>query len=227
MKSVWLLLVLLGVGCASVKPPSPGDPYYAPVPEAPPAVPLESNGSLFQRGAGLDLFTDRKARSVGDIVTVILQESTSSQKSSGIGISKESDISVPEAVGAAGTLLGRGITAAGYSLATDLGASRDFSGEADASQRNNLSGSITVSVVDIWPNGTLVVRGEKWMTLNRGDEFIRLTGLVRPDDVGPDNTVVSTKIANAHISYSGTGPLAASQSMGWMSRFFNSAYWPF
>jgi hypothetical protein len=71
-----------------------------------------------------------------------------------------------------------------------------------------------------------VVRGEKWMTLKRGEEFIRISGIFRPDDIAPDNTVSSTRLANAQISYSGTGTLADSQSMGWLSRFFNSAYWP-
>jgi flagellar L-ring protein FlgH len=70
------------------------------------------------------------------------------------------------------------------------------------------------------------VRGEKWITLNRGDEFIRISGMIRPDDIAPDNTIVSTRLANAKISYSGTGALADSTSMGWLSRFFNSDLWP-
>lgn len=213
-------------GCAQVRGPSPNDPYYAPVATPTPRAQPASNGSLYSDGA-LQLFTDNKARRVGDILTVILSESTSTQKSSGIGVSKESDISIPEVAGAAGTLLGRGITAGAYSLGTDLGASRDFSGAADANQRNNLQGSIAVTVVEVWPNGTLSIRGEKWMTLNRGDEFIRVSGLVRPDDIAPDNSLVSTKIANARITYAGTGALADSQTMGWLSRFFNSSYWPF
>lgn len=84
-----------------------------------------------------------------------------------------------------------------------------------------------MTVAEVLPNGNLVVRGEKWMTLNRGDEFIRISGIVRPDDISPNNTVVSTRLANAQISYSGTGTLADSQSMGWLARFFNSEYWPF
>ncbi|MEJ2444755.1 MAG: flagellar basal body L-ring protein FlgH [Exilibacterium sp.] len=77
------------------------------------------------------------------------------------------------------------------------------------------------------PSGNLVVRGEKWMTLNRGEEYIRIRGIVRPEDISQSNTVASTKLANAHISYSGTGSLAESQEMGWLARFFNSAYFPF
>ena len=77
------------------------------------------------------------------------------------------------------------------------------------------------------PNGLLVVRGEKWMRLNQGDEYIRLTGLARPEDVLADNTVSSTKLADARISYSGTGALANSNRQGWASRFFNGPLWPF
>jgi len=71
------------------------------------------------------------------------------------------------------------------------------------------------------------VRGEKWITLNRGDEYIRISGIIRPEDVSQENTISSTKLANARISYSGTGELAESQSMGWVSRFFNNPLWPF
>lgn len=215
------VMLLLGA-CASQPRTAPDDPHFAPV-MAPAPQPLAgSNGSLFQTSGAMDLFSDRKATRVGDIITIMLDEATVSQKSSNVGISKESDVTVPEA-----SFLGRGITAGGLTLGANLGAQREFSGEADAAQRNNLRGNITVSVVDVWPNGTLVIRGEKWMTLNHGDEFIRISGLVRPDDVTPENTVLSTKVANARISYSGTGDLAESQSMGWLGRFFNGSYWPF
>src|SRR5690606_1207428 len=101
-----------------------------------------------------------------------------------------------------------------FGLNTNIRSDREFTGEAEADQSNRLNGNISVTVVDIYPNGTLVIRGEKWMTLNRGEEFIRLSGLVRPDDVTPENTVLSTRIANARITYSGTGELADSQQMG-------------
>lgn len=221
-----IMLVSLS-GCVIHQPPVPNDPLYAPVVAPSAQQQLPHNGSLYSPTNDMDLFTDRKARRVGDILTVVLQEKTVSKKSSNVGVSKESDITIPNVAGAAGTVLGNNVSLGGLSLGTNLSSERDFKGEAGAGQSNNLMGDVAVSVVNIWPNGTLEIRGEKWITLNRGDEFIRISGLVRPEDVTPDNTVLSTKVANARIAYAGTGALADASSMGWLSRFFNSAYWPF
>ncbi len=220
-------LILISLSCllsaCTTYSPLPNDPQYAPVimPQMP-NVPV-SNGSLFTERGVVNLYGDRKARNIGDIITVVLQENTVSKKSSNVGISKDSDTVIPEVAGAAGTVLG----VTGLGLQTNLNAERDFKGAADAAQSNNLNGSVTVTVVDVLNNGTLVIRGEKWLTLNRGDEFIRFSGMVRPEDVSASNTIVSTKVANARITYAGAGSLADSQKMGWLSRFFNSAYWPF
>lgn len=219
--------LLLLSGCVIHQSPEPDDPRYAPVLAPSAMYQAPQNGSLYSESIALDLYSDGTAKRVGDIITVLLQESTTSQKSSNVEVIKDSDISVPEVPGAAGTLLGRGVSALGYGLGTDLTGEREFTGEADAAQRNNLQGNITVTVVDKWPNGALVIRGEKWMTLNRGDEFIRISGVVRPQDIRQDNTVLSNKVANARITYAGKGQLADSQKMGWLSRFFNSEYWPF
>lgn len=234
----WVLTVLqqlavygLGVafltGCVIAQPPAPDDPAYAPVMAPTPSAPVTTNGSLFSGEAKMNLFSDKKARNIGDILTVTLAETTVSQKTSNVSVSKDSETTIPEAAGAAGTLLGQGVSLGSYGLGTNLSAERDFEGAADADQSNNLRGTIAVTVVDVWPNGALVVRGEKWLTLNRGEEFIRLSGVVRPEDVSADNTIASSRIANARISYAGKGALADSQQMGWLSRFFNSAYWPF
>ncbi len=213
-------------GCVIHAPAIPDDPSYAPVMSPTQAPTMAHNGSLYRPTMGMDLFSDRVARHIGDIVTVILQESTTSQKSTSVDISKDSSVLVPQVAGAAGTMLGNAVGLKGLGLGTDLSSQTDFKGGGDAAQSNNLRGSIAVSVVDIWPNGTLVIRGEKWLTLNKGKEFIRINGLVRPDDISPDNTIMSTKVANARITYSGTGQMASSQSMGWVTRFFNSKYWP-
>ncbi|MDV7389727.1 flagellar basal body L-ring protein FlgH, partial [Arthrospira platensis SPKY1] len=103
---------------------------------------------------------------------------------------------------------------------------RSFDGEADAGQSNSLTGNISVTVAEVMPNGLLRIRGEKWLTIAEGDEFIRLSGLVRPEDITIDNTVVSTKIADARIAYSATGAFADVNRAGWMTRFFNSEWWP-
>jgi len=217
-------MVLGFSGCVTGPSPKPNDPYYAPVLTPTSAAGPASNGSLYQESAPLNLFSDRKAGRLGDILTVVLSEKTVSKKSSNVEISKESDVSIP---GTSASVLGNPVHFKGLGLNTNLSAEREFNGEAGAAQSNNLIGDVAVSVVDVWPNGTLVVRGEKWLTLNQGDEVIRISGLVRPEDVRPDNTVLSTKVANARITYTGTGTLADAQSMGWLNRFFNSAYWPF
>lgn len=227
--SRWLgCFTLFGLsGCVIHQAPVPNDPLYAPVMAPSSQQQLPQNGSLYSPTNDMDLFSDRKARRVGDILTVVLQEKTVSKKSSNVEVTKESDIQIPDVTGAAGTVFGSNVSLGGLGLGTNISSDRDFKGEADAAQSNNLLGDVAVSVVNIWPNGTLEIRGEKWITLNRGDEFIRISGLVRPEDVRPNNTVLSTKVANARIAYAGTGALADSSSMGWMSRFFNSAYWPF
>ncbi len=208
--------------CVVQQPVMPGDPYYAPV-LAPSAVPEQStNGSLFHSNVNLELYADRRALRVGDIITVVLEERTSGSKSSNVDISKESGIQVP----VSGGILGSVPTLDGNVMNTDLSSASEFRGGAGADQSNQLQGNISVTVVDVFPNGTMMIRGEKWLTLNRGDDYIRISGLVRPDDVTPENTVESTRIANARITYSGEGDLANSQRMGWLAKFFNHPIWP-
>ncbi|WP_317931639.1 flagellar basal body L-ring protein FlgH [Halioxenophilus sp. WMMB6] len=214
--------LLAACGSQTLAPKPDSDPYFAPVMAPSAAREPPSNGSLYSRNYAMSLYGDSKAMRVGDIITVVLQERTTSSKSTNVSVIKDNNIGVDE-----GTLLGTGLGVSNLSLLTDLTAQRDFSGEADADQSNRLQGNITVTVADILENGNLVIRGEKWLTLNRGDEFIRLSGIVRPQDIATDNTIASTRIANARISYSGTGELAESNRMGWLSRFFNSALWPF
>jgi len=223
IRKIAVVVFLLLLSACVVQPQArPGDPRYAPV-SAPNAVPPKQvAGSLYQAGYGLALFGDSKAHRVGDVITVVLNERTVSKKSSNVGIKKESDVSFN-----GGTLLGTNPSFKNLSLDTSIQQNRDFTGEADADQSNSLTGNISVTVANVLPNGNLQVRGEKWMTLNRGDEFIRISGMIRPDDITPNNTVDSTKLANAKISYSGTGELADSARIGWLSRFFNSAVWPF
>ena len=210
------------VACVIHQAPVIDDPAYAPAFSLAPPEAQKTNGSLYSGEQVFELFSDTKARKPGDIIEVILSESTVSSKSANVEIKKDAEIANNRA-----TLMGEITRAGGLDLSSSATSERDFSGEADASQRNNLRGSISVTVMEVWPNGTLVVRGEKWMRINTGDEFIRLSGLIRPQDVRNDNTIQSTKIANARITYSGTGALADSQSQGFLGRFFNSAYWPF
>lgn len=222
---VLISAALLGA-CASTPAVQPDDPFYAPVLQTMPLPAAPQDGSLFSPDNSMGLFTDQKALRVGDIITVVLQERTTSSKQSNVEFVKDNDISISPTA-ETGLLLGTQPSLGALGLSTSLIGEREFTGEASADQSNNLNGTVSVTVVGLYPNGTLIIRGEKWVNINQGNEYIRLSGLVRPDDVSPDNIVESDKIANARISYSGTGQLANSQKVGWLGKFFNSDLWPF
>jgi len=218
-----LTSVLLLSGCA-IKPLSekPDTAEFAPVTVASKSSLPLSAGSLFSDEVGINLYDDRRAYREGDIIMVTLNERTVSSKSAETKIDKDGKVDFGE-----DTILGKLVDIKGNSLLTNLEQSRSFDGSGETDQQNRLQGSIAVTIADVLPNGLLVIRGEKWMTLTNGQEFIRISGLIRPDDVASNNTVSSTKVADARISYSGTGDLAAANKQGWASRFFNSSVWPF
>ncbi len=231
MKLLPALIALSVLGGCATSPP-PRDTYRPTLPRA--YISEESsNGSIYQSARDVRLFEDAKARHVGDIITVVLQESTSASKSAKTSTDKtqETAIASPTILGASPTFNVPGIVPLSSNrnntLAAELSSSNAFEGEGDSSQSNSLSGNITVTIADVLPNGNLVIRGEKWLTLNKGEEFIQISGLVRPQDVSTANTVLSTQIADARITYSGKGFLADANEMGWMARFFNSPIWPF
>ncbi len=211
-------------GCASGPLVHPGsDERFRPAMPPPQPAPVPQDGAIYHRSTALSLFTDPKASHIGDVLTVVLVEHTDAKKSAAATSSKKSSVTMPEP-----TLFGRQPTLNGKPIfSADANAARDFSGTGGAEQSNQLDGSITVTVADVLPNGNLVVQGEKWIGINQGEEYVRLRGIVRPIDIGTDNTVQSTRIANAQLAYRGTGTLAQSSSPGWLSRFFNSPLWPF
>ncbi|MFK7828968.1 MAG: flagellar basal body L-ring protein FlgH [Congregibacter sp.] len=219
-------LSMLGLGaCAGVEGTSHPD-YMAIEPIEYPDISetsAPSTGSLYVSSRSMSLFTDVRAHQIGDIVSVLLVEQTSAAKSADTGLDKSSNTSItdPTLFGAPVTINGR------YNLGSSLQSSNSFEGEGTSNQSNSLQGSIAVQVSRVLPNGNLVVQGEKWIRINQGDEYIRLRGIVRPADVGPNNTIASTQIADARISYSGTGPLNQSNTPGWMTRFFMSPLMPF
>mgnify|MGYP000268278692 CR=1 FL=1 len=217
-----ILCVLVLSGCTIILPPAPGDSGYGAVSPESMRAPPPNAGGIYQPEYGLSLFSDRRASRVGDIVTIELEERTTSSKSADTAIKKDNDITFNEP-----NILGAPISVGDYSLATGISQERDFAGSATSDQSNRLDGSITVTVAEVLPNGLLRVQGEKWLTLNRGDEFIRVRGLIRPEDIDSNNSITSTKLADAHISYSGKGELADSNKLSWISRFFNNPLWPF
>lgn len=180
-------------------------------------------GAIYAAGGEVAYFEDLKARRVGDLITILLQEATNATKTNSTKTKKATTVENPGP-----TIAGRPVTVNGTEvLNMGLDGSSQFQGEGSSSQSNQLQGSLTAVVIDRLPNGNLVVQGEKWLQLNQGEEFVRLTGVVRAADVLPDNTVTSDKVADARISYGGRGAVSASNRMGWLARFFNSALVPF
>lgn len=215
------LLVVMVAGCAGRQddfiPPSPNDEAYAP-PELDYQVTRVSKGSLYTGTTSMTLFQDRRAYRVGDILTVLLDEKTESDKSASTQYGKDSSANIT-----APTLGNKTFE----DVSASVDATRDFDGAAASKQGNSLSGSITVTVYNVLPNGVLRVRGEKWLKLNQGDEYIRLTGNVRVDDIQADNTLSSQRIADARITYAGRGSFADTNTAGWLTQFFNSPWMPF
>lgn len=213
------------VGCSSVpleKDVFPDDPDFAPVSAESLSLPPSNSGSLYQTRYSIGLYTDQQARRVGDIITVIFDEQYQSSKSAETVTDKSSanSMSVPN-------LLGTVPSFKNMSLETSTANDRAFAGKGEADRSNSLSGQISVSVAEILPNGILKIRGEKWLTLSEGDEYIRIRGLIRPQDINPNNTVASSKVADARISFGGRGNLNNSTKPGWVDRIFNSPWWPF
>jgi len=222
-----LLFVLLFVtvsGCATIEASKvlPNDPDFAPIlPEAEEYA-ITPTGSLFKANYVNNIYSDSKAHRVGDIISVILSENTQANKNAKTEVKKENSA----ALGAISGLGGAPVTINGDSIQFGVNQKNDFKGDSKSNQGNSLSGNISVHVLRVLPNGNLMIRGEKWITLNNGDEYIRLTGVIRSKDISSSNTIVSTKVANARIQYAGTGTFADANEQGWLTQFFNGKWWP-
>jgi flagellar L-ring protein FlgH len=204
-------------------PIPPKDPAFAPVAPADLRPPVSSSGAIYQSGYDMRLFEDNKAMRVGDILTIKLKESTQAKKADDLNTKKDNNIAV-----SAPSIMGFALSAlTGNDAKTELAAKRSFTGQGKADQSNSLDGNISVTVVEALPNGNLRVRGEKRVTLNQGDEYIRLAGIVRPVDIDADNTITSDKVADATIMYTGEGAMADASKMGWLSRGIFSPWFPF
>jgi flagellar L-ring protein precursor FlgH len=166
----------------------------------------------------VSLTSDARAFRVGDVVTVLLQETTQASKKAGTSFSKGSSASVTP-ISALGKTFGR--------TGIDISADRSFNGDATSTQQNALSGAITVLVQEVLPNGLLRVAGEKRLQLNQGEEYVRIKGYLRAADIDNENQVSSLRVANARIAYSGQGTLADANTPGWLTRFFTGPFMPF
>ena len=239
-KTILSLAILALSSCGTLGPmPLPDDPRFQPIIPEVSEAPKPVGGSLYIKGTGLSLYQDMKAHRIGDIITVRLIEVTKASKDAELNTKKNFDQTIenPNLFGRSPSLKTSDLpiiggfpilnNKTGFTLGASIDNSTEFKGKGDSAQNNSLKGDISVTVSQVLENGNLVIRGEKWITLNQGAEYMRLTGIVRPQDIGPNNEVLSTRIANARITYSGTGDMAETSKMGWISRFFNSSIWPF
>lgn len=199
------------------------DPAFAPVAPADLRPPAQNSGSIYQSGYDTRLFEDQTAKRIGDIITITLLENTQAKKADDLKTKKDNQMSVT-----APNLFSMGASMLmGHDLQTQMSSTKEFTGQGSADQSNSLSGNISVTVVEVMPNGNLSVRGEKRVTLNQGDEFIRLSGIVRPVDINSSNIITSDKVADVTIMYVGEGAMADSSKMGWLSRIVQSPWFPF
>ncbi|XOV88280.1 MAG: flagellar basal body L-ring protein FlgH [Pseudomonadota bacterium] len=212
-------LIAILAGCSST-PPLAGPVPYPHYVDAP-VTPAPVTGGI-QVGTQ-ELFADIRARQVGDILIIELEEYTDAEKSSSTSIARNSSNSITNPILAGRTR----VIGNASNLEFQLDSDHEFQGGSDSNQSNRLKGTIAVTVARVLPGGNLLVSGEKWVSINRGREFIQLSGIVRPVDVSLENTVPSWRIANAEIHYGGEGETANANTAGWLSRFFMGAIWPF
>lgn len=195
---------------------------------------LSKNGSLYHPGDALSLFDDSRAHKVGDIITIELNESFNAKKKDEAKYEKSDEVDY--GVATPFTLFGQTPTspvsapfasaAATPSLSVGYGNNSKFKGKSDVKQNSSLTGAIAVTVVEVIPNGNLVIRGEKWITIHEGEEVIRFGGVIRPQDIRPDNTIDSEKVADVRLIYKDIGVSGDVNRPGAATKFIHK-YWPF
>jgi flagellar L-ring protein precursor FlgH len=192
-----------------------------------PAVNLASeqptNGAIFRSGQSGLFATDQRARRVGDILTVTFNEIFAATKAQTAASSKADAFAVTLPTGLPNILTGGfDKDAGGNGAGLTAGTNRTFSGAGNAAQSNSFTGSLAVTVTRVFPNGNMEVAGQKEITLNNGNEYVRVKGIVRPEDISATNIVSSTRLADAQIRYTGSGHLADASKPGWLSQFMRA-----
>lgn len=214
--SVFFLTLVLAA-CSTVPEPIIRQPSTVTSPAARPQRDL--NGAIYQVGYDRPLFEDIRARNVGDILTITIAEKTTAGKTDASSASKTGTISA-----ATPTLLGLPAVTTGK-LALAANNASTFSDKAAQTVSNNFTGTIGVTVVEVLPNGNLVVSGEKQMSFNTANEYVRFSGVIRPDTIAAGNVVSSTQVADARFEYRSTTKIDKAEFGSMMSRFFYSL-WP-
>jgi flagellar L-ring protein precursor FlgH len=219
-----VLLAATLTACTSVMPPQAltHSPQFEPVYPVQSARETMATGAIYVGRQSDSWFGKGRNFQVGDVITVLLNESTQAARTQNGTITRDSSNTlVPTGLQNYGAGLGgfmKGINLTGGSVSNK--------GTGAADQQASLNGSVAVAVVEVMPNGNLVLRGEKQLALTEGSEVIQVAGIIRPDDVAPNNTVQSRRLANAQIAYRGTGDLANATRAGWGTSALLKL-WPF
>lgn len=220
---IYMLLVLLMLGCATQKTDvkTAGFDEQLPTPAAD-----YSNGSIWQAATSSSITEDFKARRKGDIITIVISETASASKEAKTDTKRGSTVNagIPNFLG----LEKAALLKSNMDLSKLINASVDsqFQGAGSTSRKENLNATITARVVDVIPNGNLMIEGRRNVKVNDEDQEIVLEGIVRPRDIAADNTVNSIFVADAKIRYSGRGIISDRQSPGWLMNIVDKL-WPF
>jgi flagellar L-ring protein FlgH len=214
MTALLAFAVLAGAGCASSNTVSVHQPMTVRPSTA--QVQANANGAIFSSIDYRPLFEDRRARKVGDTLIISINEKINASKDSSTKTDRTGSVTaaVPTLFGVPGKSL-QGLSVGGSSASS-------FEGKGEVASNNSFTGTMTVTVIEVLPNGNMLVSGEKQIGINRGTEFIRFSGVVNPANIVGDNSVSSVQVADARIEYRANGPLDETQVMGWMQRFFLS-----
>jgi flagellar L-ring protein precursor FlgH len=222
MKSLFVLGAVIALSGCTLLPPQPlkHSAVFAPVIPAVREKPAVATGAIYHSRISDNFFGRGRNHQVGDVITVILNESTQAARTANTEVNRKAANDVVP-LGLGNKL--RGVGLGGLDLRN---ANMSSSGKGTADQQASLEGAVAVTVVDVLPNGNLVLRGEKQLALTEGAEIIQVAGIIRPEDVAPNNTVQSRRLANAQITYRGTGDLAAASKPGWGTSVLLKL-WPF
>lgn len=223
IKIPFVVLLVSAVSACSLVKKVKDEESYKPTPPVVIKLPKDDNGAIFRPEMNVGLFDDNNARNIGDVLTIVLNENTNASSSANTSATKDQKVDLPSP-----KLAGDKVTKNGKEiLNNEIEAGREFNGQGTSAQNSSFSGTISVTVAKVLPNRNLVIRGEKLVRLNQAEEFIRFSGIVRPQDIKPDNTVESNRVANVHVMYAGNGTISAANSMGALGRFFQGKAWPY
>jgi len=207
-------LPFIVAGCVTTTPPTNVHQPMTVRPEIRPDVAVP--GSIFQAGFSRTLFEDRRARYIGDTMTIVITETTAASAQSNTKTNRAGSINAQ--VGPIVGLPGKSFQ--GMEIGAGTGSNVAFDGGGGAAANNAFTGNIAVTIIEVLPNGNLLVSGEKQIAIGRSTEHIRLSGIVNPRFISAANTINSSNVADARIEYRANGVINEAQSMGWLSRFF-------